>query len=195
MQESPPPTDNYLTLADVVGVYGVKGWVKLRPRLEDTDLLTRLPELHLHPPATSASASASASLLAQAEPVQVEAVRQQGKSLIAKLAGIDDRTAAEALRGREIRVPAECFPLPDEGEFYWRDLVGLAVWCREDDTRVLLGIVDRLLETGANDVLVVTPTGESVDSKEHLIPWIPETVIVDVDLNDKKIEVRWYVDD
>lgn len=191
MQESPPPTDNYLTLADVVGVYGVKGWVKLRPRLEDTDLLTRLPELHLHPPATSASAS----MLAQAEPVQVEAVRQQGKSLIAKLAGIDDRTAAEALRGREIRVPAECFPLPDEGEFYWRDLVGLAVWCREDDTRVLLGVVDRLLETGANDVLVVTPTGQSVDSKEHLIPWIPETVIVDVDLNDKKIEVRWYVDD
>lgn len=191
MQESPPPTDNYLTLADVVGVYGVKGWVKLRPRLEDTDLLIRLPELHLHPPATSASAS----MLAQAEPVQVEAVRQQGKSLIAKLAGIDDRTAAEALRGREIRVPAECFPLPDEGEFYWRDLVGLAVWCREDDTRVLLGVVDRLLETGANDVLVVTPTGESVDSKEHLIPWIPETVIVDVDLNDKKIEVRWYVDD
>ena len=66
MQESPPPTDNYLTLADVVGVYGVKGWVKLRSQLEDTDLLTRLPELHLHPPATSASAS----MLAQAEPVQ-----------------------------------------------------------------------------------------------------------------------------
>jgi 16S rRNA processing protein RimM len=153
MQESPPSTDNYLTLADVVGVYGVKGWVKLRPRLEDTDLLTSLPELHLHPPATSASAS----MLAQSEPVQVEAVRQQGKSLIAKLASIDDRTAAEALRGREIRVPAECFPLPGEGEFYWRDLVGLAVWCREDDTRVLLGVVDRLLETGANDVLVVTP--------------------------------------
>jgi ribosomal 30S subunit maturation factor RimM len=41
----------------------------------------------------------------------------------------------------------------------------------------------------------VTPTEESVDSKEHLIPWIPETVIVDVDLQDKKIEVRWYVDD
>lgn len=186
MQECPPPNDDYLTLADVVGVYGVKGWVKLRPRLEETALLTRLPELYLYRPSGDPSAARL--------PVQIESVRYQGKSLIAKISNIDDRTAADALRGNEIRVPSGCFPPAEAGDVYWRDLLGLAVWCREDDTRVLLGTVDRLLETGANDVLVVVPTEASVDDKEHLIPWIPDSVIVDVDLERKKIEVSWYVD-
>jgi len=70
----------------------------------------------------------------------------------------------------------------------------LSVWCCEDDKRVLLGTVDRLLETGANDVLVVVPTAISVDDKEHLIPWIPDSVIVEVDVQGGKIEVNWYVD-
>jgi len=186
MQDPPPPIDDYLTLADVVGVYGVKGWVKLRPRLEDTALLTSLSQLYLSWPTGR-------------EPVahleaRVEAVRHQGKSLIAKLSTIDDRTAAEALRGCEIRIPASGFPAPDAGEFYWRDLVGLAVWCHEDGNRVLLGTVDRLLETGANDVLVVVPAEKSIDDKEHLIPWIPDSVIREVDLQVGKIEVNWYVD-
>ena len=186
MQEFPPPTDSHLILADVVGVYGVKGWVKLRPRLEETALLTRLSGLHLARP--------TASLGDPLTPLTIESVRQQGKGLIAKFAHIDDRTSAEGLRGQVIRVPAANFPAPDAGDFYWRDLVGLAVWCQEGDTRVLLGSVDRLLETGANDVLVVIPTEASVDDKEHLIPWIPDRVIVGVDLLGKTIEVNWYVD-
>jgi len=186
MQDLPPPIDDHLTLADVVGVYGVKGWVKLRPRLEDTALLTSLSRLYLFGP-TGRKSFAMGDL-------RVEAVRHQGKSLIAKLANIDDRTAAEALRGFEIRIPAASFPAPDAGDFYWRDLMGLAVWCCEGDKRVLLGTVERLLETGANDVLVVAPTEISVDDKEHLIPWIPDSVIVDVDLQGGTIEVNWYVD-
>lgn len=186
MQECLPPNSDDLTLADVVGVYGVKGWVKLRSRLEETALLTQLPELYLKSPAGKAAPSRV--------PVTVEAVRHQGKSLIAKIATIDDRTAAEALRGQAICVPSECFPTPDAGDFYWRDLIGLSVWCREDDARVPLGIVDRLLETGANDVLVVVPTEESVDDKEHLIPWIPDAVILEVNLQERTIEVNWYVD-
>ncbi len=186
MQDLPPPIDDHLTLADVVGVYGVKGWVKLRPRLEDTALLTSLSPLYLSDPAGRQPMATG--------DLRVEAIRHQGKGLIAKLANIDDRTAAEALRGFEIRIPANCFPAPEDGDFYWRDLVGLSVWCCEDDKRVLLGTVDRLLETGANDVLVVVPTAISVDDKEHLIPWIPDSVIVEVDVQGGKIEVNWYVD-
>jgi len=186
MQDPLPQIDEYLTLADVVGVYGVKGWVKLRPRLEDTALLTSLPQLYLCGPAGTKPFDKGG--------LQVEAVRHQGKGLIAKLANVDDRTAAEALNGFEIRIPANVFPSPDDGDFYWRDLMGLAVWCRENETRVLLGTVDRLLETGANDVLVVVPTEQSVDDKDHLVPWIPDSVIVEVDLEGGKIEVNWYVD-
>ena len=186
MQECPPPNNDDLTLAEVVGVYGVKGWVKLRSRLEETDLLIQLPKLYLCKPTDQA--------VGDRVPVTVESVRQQGKSLIAKFVNIDDRTAAEALRGQVIGIPAASFPAPDAGDFYWRDLVGLAVWCREAGSRVLLGDVDRLLETGANDVLVVVPTDQSIDDKEHLIPWILNTVIVEVDLEGKRIEVDWYVD-
>jgi 16S rRNA processing protein RimM len=52
-----------------------------------------------------------------------------------------------------------------------------------------------LLETGANDVLVVAPCEGSVDDREHLIPWIPNEVVTDIALADRKIEVSWYVDD
>ena len=68
------------------------------------------------------------------------------------------------------------------------------MWCTEDGSRSLLGRVKTLLETGANDVLVVVPCEGSVDDREHLVPWIPEEVIKDIALTDRRIEVAWYVD-
>jgi 16S rRNA processing protein RimM len=57
-----------------------------------------------------------------------------------------------------------------------------------------LGVVVKLLETGANDVMVVAPNDQSVDDKEHLVPWIPDQVVEQVDLDNKRIGVNWYVD-
>ena len=69
------------------------------------------------------------------------------------------------------------------------------VWCSDGGKRVLLGMVKNLLETGANDVLLVRPCKGSVDDREHLVPWLPGDVVVDIDLKEGRLEVDWYVDE
>ena len=186
MHESSSPSHNFLTLADIVGVYGIKGWVRLRVRLDDPNLLLSLPDLTL---AVARDAARSAR-----QSVVVEVLQGHGKGHIARLSGITDRTQAEALKGREIQVAAAHFPAAGDDEVYWRDLEGLEVWCTEDGSRSLLGRVKTLLETGANDVLVVAPCEGSIDDREHLIPWLPDKVVTDIALTDRRIEVNWYVD-
>ena len=186
MNESSSPSHDFLTLADIVGVYGIKGWVRLRVRLADPDLLLSLSDLTLIA-APEAPRSARQSVV-------IEALQVHGKGHIARLSGVADRTQAEAVRGHEIQVTAAHFPAAGDGEVYWRDLEGLEVWCTEDGLRSLLGRVKTLLETGANDVLVVAPCEGSIDDREHLVPWIPDEVVTDINLPDCRIEVVWYVD-
>ena len=186
MNESSSPSHDFLTLADIVGVYGIKGWVRLRVRLADPDLLLSLSDLTLIA-APEAPRSARQSVV-------IEALQVHGKGHIARLSGVADRTQAEAVRGHKIQVTAAHFPAAGDGEVYWRDLEGLEVWCTEDGLRSLLGRVKTLLETGANDVLVVAPCEGSIDDREHLVPWIPDEVVTDINLPDGRIEVVWYVD-
>ena len=175
-----------LTLLDITGAYGIKGWVKVRLRLDNPKTLTSFNNLLLFQCADS-----KPQFLGQVHLIELQ---KNGTGFIARLKGVEDRSAAELLKGCEIRVKASDFPQAGQGEYYWRDLIGLHVWCHELEKVVLLGAVDRLIETGANDVLVVIPCPGSADDKEHLVPWIPEEVIIDVDLVEKIIRVNWYAD-
>lgn len=118
-------------------------------------------------------------------PATVTDGRRHGKTVLARLEGCDDRDAAASLIGDEIAVPREELPPLPEGRYYWTDLVGLRVEHRDGSE---LGVVDHLLETGANDVLVVK--GE----REILIPFVPEKVVLDVDLDAGVIRVDWEWD-
>ena len=108
--------------------------------------------------------------------------KRQGKTVIAHLEGVDDRDDAAMLVNCEIAVDREALPEADNGSYYWADLEGLKV-VRSDGTE--LGHVAYLMETGANDVLVVQ--GET----ERLIPFVQEKVILDVDLGNGVISVDW----
>ena len=187
MTRSASPTTTLLTLADIVGVYGIRGWVKLRVQLDDPQVLLSLSQLRLDGPEAAKRKVSRA--------VTIQALQPHGKGFIARFAGVDDRNQAELLKGLSIQVPEADFPTAAEDEVYWRDLVGLDVWCRDGGNRVLLGRVKNLLETGANDVLVVRPCEDSVDDREHLVPWLPEYVVVDIDLTEGRLEVDWYVDE
>jgi 16S rRNA processing protein RimM len=97
-------------------------------------------------------------------------------------------------------VPAGSLPDLEEGDYYWSQLQGLQVWCRDQSPeasaeRVLLGSVDHLIETGANDVLVVKPSRGSIDDRERLIPYLPGDVVTTVDLAEAVIEVNWFLED
>ena len=196
MSTSIAPAEEVLTLATVLGAYGIKGWVRLWVNLEDPSALTHLSPLTLHKASGHKPSGHQPSDVPApaARPVIIEALQRQGKGYTARLSGVEDRTAAEALKGSEIRMPTARFPEADDGDFYWRDLEGLQVWCQEGESRLLLGTVQRLLETGANDVLVVTPSEGSIDDRERLIPWLPDEVIKQVDLQERTIAVSWFID-
>ena len=171
-----------IVMGRIVAPFGVQGWVKVHP-------YTEVPE------SFGAFGSWQLKRRGEYESVVFDAVKPQGKGLVAHIRGVDDRTLAEQYRGLEIVVPARALPALPTGEYYWRDLQGLQVWCRDGDDRVLLGSVDYLIETGANDVLVVKACEGSIDERERLIPYLPDDTVLRVDLDEGVIEVDWFVDE
>ena len=111
--------------------------------------------------------------------------KRHGKTIIVQLDGVTDRDEAAEFVGCDIAIERDAMPAPEEGSYYWSDLEGLTVVHR-DGTE--LGIVAELIETGANDVLVVR--GE----RERLIPFVAGTVVLDVDLAEGQISVDWEWD-
>lgn len=162
-----------VTLGRIVGLYGVRGWVKVYSWTRPIENIV-------------AYSSWRVTQHGESRPMTVTGGRLQGKGVIAKLDGIDSREAARALIGGEITVERSQLPEPEGDEYYWSDLVGLSV---ETVDGVPLGTVDHLFETGANDVLVVR--GE----RERLIPFVGDEVITAVDLASGVIRVDWHPDD
>ena len=120
--------------------------------------------------------------------MRVAAARMHGNTLVAQIEGVADREAAAALRGFEIAVPREKLPAATDDEFYWADLIGLRVVNAEQHE---FGSVARILQTGANDVLVVA--SGNADERETLIPFIA-SAIRQVDLAAGVISVDWGKD-
>ncbi len=161
-----------VVMGKVVAAQGILGWVKVQTFTEYLDSLLDYDTWYLGNEQSW-------------RPLQVLEADVHGKVLVAKLEGIADRTAAEKYKGLLVAVPRAELPEQEEGEYYWSDLVGLSV---ENLAGEKFGTVDSLLETGANDVLVVK--GEH---GETLIPFIA-SVIQQVSLKDKTIRVDWQAD-
>ncbi|MEW6133950.1 MAG: ribosome maturation factor RimM [Pseudomonadota bacterium] len=155
--------------------FGVKGWIKIKPFTETLDALLDYPVWQIGKGE-------------QWRKMDVEDAALHGDFIVAKLSGCNDRDAAFALRGQEIAVDREELPDTEEGEYYWEDLIGLAVVNRQGAE---LGKVASLMETGAHDVLVVK--GGMEIGKEILIPFVGAYVL-NVDLAQGTIEVDWGLD-
>jgi len=152
----------------VLGAFGIQGWVRLKTFTETADGLAAHPRWWLRTAAGWQSAA-------------LEDFKVRPAAVSAKLAGVDDRDAAEGLRGCDVAVTRDELGEAAEGEFYWVDLVGLDVVNRQGES---LGRVEELLRTGGSDVLVVR--GE----RERLIPFIADYVVA-VDREAKRISVDW----
>ena len=113
---------------------------------------------------------------------ELESGRRPQRGLIAKFRDIDDRDQAEALRNQEIWIDAAQFPTLPKGEYYHRELLGLAAYDQQKQT---LGTVDQILETAAHDVLLIR--GE----QEYLIPYALGETVLNVDLKQRRIDLRW----
>ena len=109
-----------------------------------------------------------------------------GRGVVVRLEGCHDRDQAGDYSGCEIAVDRSRFPSLEDGEFYWTDLVGLRVINSEG---VDLGRIERMMETGANDVMVVR------GATERLIPFLTGSVVQSVDFDDEAVVVDWHQDD
>ncbi|MEL7479816.1 MAG: ribosome maturation factor RimM, partial [Pseudomonadota bacterium] len=121
--------------------------------------------------------------------LEVSDWRRHNKGFIAKFAQVNDRDEAMALTNVEISVDSAQLPELPEGEFYWRDLIGMSV---VTDKGYDLGTVDDLMETGSNDVLVVKANKkDAFGQSERLIPFLTDSVIKGVNHEEKVITVAW----
>ena len=109
--------------------------------------------------------------------------RETSKGLVAVFPDVEDRDAAEALRGTEVWVPRSALPPPKPGEYYWIDLEGMRVVNLEGAD---FGTVSHLFSTGANDVLVARD-GE----RERLIPFVQPQYVTGVDFDAGVVTVDW----
>jgi 16S rRNA processing protein RimM len=162
----------------ITGVYGIKGWVKIYSYTRPITGILQYKTWLLGQPGKPAKQQA----------VEVIEGRQQGKGIIAKLAGYDDRDQVRALIDQDIAIPRSELPALPEGQYYWSDLEGLTVIGMQGE---ILGQVDHLMETGANDVIVVTPVEKKL--KSCLIPYVPEVVRA-IDLEQGTMQVDWQLD-
>ncbi len=163
-----------ITIGEISGVFGVKGWVKLYSHTDPREnILSYTPWI-----------LKKGDMLKE---IKLLKGNKQGKSVVAHLDGISDRDRAAELIGWEILFDKNQLPKAAKGEYYWSDLVGLQV---ETDQGINLGKVDHLIETGANDVLVVLDD----EKLERLIPFIQEQVIKKIDLDNNSMIVDWDPD-
>lgn len=157
-----------LIIGAISGVFGCAGWVRVRSHTETMLDIARYPRWLVG--------------AGRWKQYEVAEVRAHGNGLVAKLAGIEDRTQALALMHLDIAITKEQLPPLAPGEYYWFQLTGLQVVNLRGE---VLGAVSRLIATGANDVLEVSAAGATC-----LIPYI-EDVVKRVDTRGGTIEVDW----
>lgn len=165
-----------VVLVGVVGApFGIKGWAHVRSYTDPPENILGYAPWQLR----RAGADDDGWW-----PIKVEAQRHAG-GVIARFAGGRDRDAAEDLTGTRIGVSASVLPALEEGEYYWRDLVGAEV---ANKAGVRLGEVRRMFATPAHDVLVVVD-----DVGERLIPFVDEWVVA-VMPERGRVVVDWEAD-
>lgn len=183
-QEKDPASEKVI-LGRITGVYGVKGWVKVFSYTDPMEAIVDYSPWFIR---------AENRKSADWTKVKLKAGKRHAKTVVAKLEHCNDREAAMAYIGTEIAIEKQQLEaLTEQNEYYWRDLIGLRVINQQD---VELGVVKSLMETGANDVLVVVSEnvpeeGAEKETVERLIPWTMNNAIIAVDLEQKVIEVDW----
>lgn len=175
--------EDLVVVGYVSGAYGLNGWVRIKPHSAEADALLHAKTWWLDKPAF--------------HDVEMMQAKTHSGDVVARLVGVAGREAAEALKGATVHVSRRHFPALSDDEFYWVDLIGLAV---ENLQGEHLGLVNGLMDNGAHPILrvtvpVTTPDlpGSDKSPQEILIPFVDQFVKT-VDQESKKITVDWGLD-
>ena len=162
-------------VGEILGSHGLKGWVQVFSYTRPAE------KILTYSPWQLADATES-------EEFVISSSRVAGKKILVLFEGCVSRSQADGLRARKIFIDKSQMPDLEEGDFYWNELVSMEVKSTEG---IFLGNVETLIETGANDVLVVSPAKGSWDDQQRLIPYVDREVIVKVDQVLNQITVDW----
>ena len=184
--------DDAIEVGRILDAWGVKGWLKILPHSTLPEALFSAKSWFLQAP--DAKFRPGFNAFSGTVAINVDEAKTHSDSVVAKIADLDDRDAAEALRGCRIFLPRSSFPAATKDEYYWVDLIGLKVVNREG---VVLGCVRDLMATGPHSVLCVEYATTREDGSntvdERMIPFV--AVYVDaVDLSARCITVDWQPD-
>jgi len=168
-------SEEFVPVGKVSGAFGVQGWMKIFSFTEPRNNILKYSPLYI-------------SRKGEWVAVKVTGGRVQGKGVVMGLENVTDREQVLALIGSEFAIKKTQLKPTVKDEFYWSDLIGLTVVNLNDE---VLGQVDSLFETGANDVLLVK---DKARKTEQLVPFVMEEVVELVDLEKKMIRVDWELD-
>ena len=167
-----PPATDAVVMGHLMRPYGVKGWLWVYSHASPMERILDYPEWIIEQDG-------------QRRSMKVVQGRRQGKGVVVCLDGVASREMAESLANARIMLSTSALPPLDQGDFYWYQLEGLQVITLEGQ---VLGTVDHLFETGANDVVVVKG---GADGRERLLPYLPGDVVREIDLKAGVMRVDW----
>lgn len=168
---------SHVVMGRIGAPWGIKGWVKLYSYTDPPDNLLNYHSYLIQGPEGLQS-------------LEFDEMKVHGNDFVAHIKGCEVREQAGRYTGQDLMLEKAALPALEEG-YYWYQLEGLRVLTQSGQD---LGIVQRLMETGANDVLVVKGDERSVDKEERLLPYLEGVVIVQVDLDKRLLLVDWDKD-
>lgn len=161
--------DDLVSIGVIRGAYGLRGEVRVSPLTDFPERFNKMDKVFVVGPGTRTL-------------MNIENSRNANQTILMRFQGVDSRETAEGMRGQYLMVrESEVYPLP-EGSYYHFQLKGLRVF---DQERGYLGILQDILETGANDVYTI----KSDEYGEILIPAIKD-VILRVDIEKQEMQIK-----
>lgn len=168
-----------LVIGKFTTVYGVRGWLKVHSYTEPLDNLFSYPECYVE-------------FQGRWQALELAEGKRHGKGLVARIKGVEDREQARLYGQCNIAIAEAALPELASEEFYWHQLQGLQVEATTaQGEAVILGRIKDMMETGANDVMVVLGNKDSIDTRERLIPYLPDQVVLDIDIEAGTMRVDW----
>ena len=178
MVSKPEADSEKVILGEIGRVHGLKGWLKLISFTSPIENILNYSRF-------------TAQVGGRSQELELDDHSRSDKVLLVHFKGYDAPETARLLTGTELAIANEKLPQLEHGEFYWHQLQDLKVVNQHEQ---MFGRVSHLLETGANDVLVVKADSESIDDRERLIPYLLDSVVIEIDLGNETIRVNWEAD-
>ena len=178
-------SNELVVIGEISAVFGVKGWLKVHSYTDPMDNILAYDNWWLDKKG-------------QTRQVVIDEARRHSNGIVVHIKDVDDRDIAKEYCKSQIKIPLSAMPELSSDDYYWHQLEGLQVYLQDEagQAGLLVGTVDHLIETGANDVLVVMSESEDKsESEEILIPYLLDKVVKSVDIKNKTLLVDWQIDD